>query len=166
MNQSIANCVQTIHPDVRKHVCVSTLDYGNSEFLESSTRPYVCVLDMDETIIHYRGNKLKLRPHLPQFLRMLAPYYEFIIYTHGTKEYADMILDSVDRLMQLTGYFKKPILTNRLYRDSCKKDAKNKRFKDLAVVKRDLAKTVIIDDQSKNFRYHHMNGLSISRYIG
>lgn len=63
-------------------------------------RKYCLVLDLDETLIHFRNDngraKFLIRPYAYDFLRNLEPHYELIIFTAAQKEYADWILDKID----------------------------------------------------------------------
>ena len=69
------------------------------------------VLDMDETLIHYteanKNGSLLIRPYCHEFLEEMSKYFELVIFTAAVKEYADSILDSID---------KKGLLSYRLYR--------------------------------------------------
>lgn len=73
--------------------------------------PYTLVLDMDETLIHYteanKNGSLLIRPYCHEFLEEMSKYFELVIFTAAVKEYADSILDSID---------KKGLLSYRLYR--------------------------------------------------
>ena len=79
---------------------------------------YTLVLDMDETLIHFlyknknNNNILKfnmidqndilqlgmflLRPYAKLFFEKLSDLYEIIIFTNGTKEYCNRIMDLID----------------------------------------------------------------------
>ena len=61
-------------------------------------KPYTLVLDLDETLIHFKPNPnneesgtIKIRPYLYQFLDNVKKYYELVIFTAATQEYADPI---------------------------------------------------------------------------
>lgn len=57
------------------------------------------ILDLDETLIHYNMDRqiFHIRPHAEQFLKHLSAFYEISIFTAGTKEYADEIIDDIDK---------------------------------------------------------------------
>ena len=67
---------------------------------ELTGRDYCLVLDLDETLIHFKNDngraKFLIRPYTYNFLRNLSEYYELIIFTAAQKEYADWILDKID----------------------------------------------------------------------
>lgn len=71
----------------------------------------------------------------------MSKYYELVIFTAGLKDYADWILNDLDR----SGY-----ISHRLYRDStrCRHGVY---IKDLSKLGRDLNKTIIIDNIEENF---------------
>ena len=65
-------------------------------------KKFTLVLDLDETLIsfrideHHRG-MVKMRPGLYKFLKNVGSKYELIIFTAGTQEYADPILDVIEK---------------------------------------------------------------------
>ena len=78
---------------------------------KSDNRPaYTLVLDLDETLIHFTdkrrthcpGSKdeideyFNIRPYALQFLRDMSKYFEIVIFTAGTQEYADWVLNQID----------------------------------------------------------------------
>jgi|TARA_B110000305_G_C19457769_1_gene652115 CTD small phosphatase-like protein 2 len=70
------------------------------------------VLDLDETLLHFEEindneGQLSIRPGADQFLKVMSEYYELIIFTAGTEEYADWAL----------GFFENvDCISHRLYR--------------------------------------------------
>ena len=54
--------------------------------------------------------KFATRPYVNRFLKDISKNWEVVIFTAGTKEYADIILNELD---------KENYITRRLYRDSC-----------------------------------------------
>jgi TFIIF-interacting CTD phosphatase-like protein len=70
------------------------------------------VLDMDETLLHFNHNRrfYRPRPHVHDFLREMSQYYVLIVFTAGMKDYADFLLDDLDR---------DRLISRRLYRGSC-----------------------------------------------
>lgn len=81
------------------------------------------MLDLDETLIHYSesgersvrssvipdddGGFFAKRPGVDEFLERMAEIYEIVIFTAAIQEYADWVLDNLD---------KKQVITARLYR--------------------------------------------------
>lgn len=57
------------------------------------TKKYCLVLDLDETLIHFKINpkkpdqgEIRLRPYMFEFLEQLSPFYELIMFTAATKD--------------------------------------------------------------------------------
>ena len=73
---------------------------------ELTKRKYCLVLDLDETLIHFKNDngraKFLIRPYTYNFLRNLEKFYELIIFTAAQKEYADWILDKIDNKVGLS----------------------------------------------------------------
>lgn len=127
-----------------------------------SKKAFTLVLDLDETLISFRmeGAKkgiLRVRPGLHTFLSSLQPLYELIIFTAGTQEYADPILDAIEKGKK---YFDK-----RLYRQHAV-IMENFFVKDLSKLGRDLSKVIIIDNMPHNFRLQRENGIFIKNFYG
>ena len=71
----------------------------------------------------------------------MCKYYELVVFTAGLKDYADWILNDLD---------KNGFIRHRLYRDSCR--FKNGAYiKDLSLLGRDLSRTLIIDNIRDNY---------------
>ena len=141
---------------------------------------YTLVLDMDETLIHFlyknkaNNNILKfnmieqndimqlgmflLRPYAKMFFEKLKKLYEIIIFTNGTKEYCDRILEIIDPNFEYIKF--------RLYRKHSINKNNDNYLKDLSLLGRDLSKIIIIDDLAKNYKLQQDNGLPISSWKG
>ena len=120
------------------------------------------MLDLDETLISFRFNKiykgiLKKRPGLIKFLNDVGTKYELVIFTAGTQEYADPILDIIEK--------NKKIFAKRLYRQHTV-FVDNIFVKDLTKLGRDLSKIIIIDNMPQNFILQKENGIFIKNYFG
>ena len=86
---------------------------------KESDPEYTLVLDLDETLIHFTDKKrvtddenvpdeyFNIRPYCQKFLHEMNKHFELVIFTAGTQEYADWVLDQID----LRGW-----ITHRLYR--------------------------------------------------
>ena len=99
-----------------------------------------------------------LRPYAKQFLRELNNYYEIEIFTTGTKEYCDRVLQLLDLDNNLIKY--------RLYKHHIALNDANISVKDLSLLGRDLSKTIIVDNLDGNFRLQPNNGLPIITWKG
>lgn len=96
-----------------------------------------------------------VRPYLYEFLNQAIIDYEIVIYTAGTKTYADLILDTLDP--------NKEYFSSRLYRESTIL-YKNEVIKDLSIIKKDLSKVIFIDNLESNFRLQPDNGVHIKTW--
>ena len=77
--------------------------------------------------------------------------FEIIVFTAGLKDYADWILNDLD---------KNCYIKYRLYRDSCRFH-QGAYLKDLSLLGRDLSKTIIIDNIADNYKLQQDNGINI-----
>lgn len=105
---------------------------------------YTLVLDLDETLVHFEATerKFKLRPNCVTFLKTLSAYFEIVIFTAASQDYADWILDVLDSSRDMIKY--------RLYRQHTQYDD-GVYVKDLSLLGRDMKKTIIIDNIKENF---------------
>ena len=77
---------------------------GSTDMLkEPLSKKFCLILDLDETLINFKVSDedeetgcLRIRPGLTDFLNTLKPYYEIIVFTAGTKEYANPILNAIE----------------------------------------------------------------------
>ena len=132
-----------------------------------STKKYTLVLDLDETLIHFKYDKInepeithgvvQYRPCLFEFLNNISEYCELIIFTVGTKDYADSVIDFIEKNRQ---YF-----SGRLYREHTS-IYNNDFVKDLSKIGRDLTKVIIVDDKPYNFILQMENGIAIRPFWG
>ena len=121
---------------------------------------YTLVLDLDETLVHYVEDEesayIQVRPGTEDFILDLSNYYEIVIFTAALKNYADIVIDSIDPNKKII---------YRLYRNYTIKVG-DINFKDLSKLGRDLKKVIIIDNNSANFGLQPKNGLKIKDFEG
>jgi CTD small phosphatase-like protein 2 len=137
----------------------------NIPYLSNKKDPkkyFTLVLDLDETLISYQKDEygrglIKTRPNLNLFLSEINKIYELIIFTAGTQEYADPILNIID---QKNCFFEK-----RLYRQHAI-IIDNGFVKDLSLLGRDLKKVIIIDNNPLNYELQKENGIFIKSFYG
>jgi len=129
-------------------------------------KEYTLVLDLDETLISFKFTKismgigkLHLRPGLEEFLEEVQKYYEIIVFTSGTKDYADAILSIIEQKNN-SKYF-----DGLLYREHTILMGK-KYIKDLSKLGRDLSKTIIVDNLPHSFKLQRENGILINSFYG
>ena len=145
------------------------LNYSNNNkniyFLNKKpTKNYTLVLDLDETLIHFKSNPnddnsglLQFRPFINEFLFGVSKFYELIVFTAATEDYADPIIDAIE---------KKGIkFEKRLYRIHTVV-INNDFVKDLSRVGRPLDKIAIVDNMPQNFRLQKENGINIKAFWG
>ena len=119
---------------------------------------FTLVLDLDETLVHYVESdtdpKLLIRPGVQKFLQEMSEIYEVVIFTAAMQDYADWVLDQLD---------KNSWITHRLYRQHT--SIENGVFiKDLSKLGRDLNKTIIVDNVAENFQKQPENGILIKSW--
>lgn len=127
---------------------------------------YTLVLDLDETLIHFEMDEdvdpaveepgyYLIRPGAIKFLNELSEYYELVVFTAAMPDYADWILDNVDRQNKISF---------RLYRQHST-PFEDYAMKDLTKLGRDLSKTMIIDNLAENFnQITPLNGIWVESW--
>lgn len=127
---------------------------------------YTLVLDLDETLIHFEMDDdvdpaveepgyYLIRPGAIKFLNELSAYYELVVFTAAMPDYADWILDNVDRHKKIS---------HRLYRQHST-PFDDYAMKDLTKLGRDMSKTMIIDNLAENFnQLTPLNGIWVESW--
>ena len=128
------------------------------------SKPYTLVLDLDETLIHFKANPnndesgtIKIRPYLYQFLDHIKQYYELVVFTAATQEYADPIINALEQNKKYFDY--------RLYRIHTI-IIDNDFVKDLSKLGRDLSRIIIVDNMEQNYKLQKNNGITIRPFWG
>ncbi len=79
---------------------------------KSNNKSLTLVLDLDETLVHFAyspsGGSFIVRPGCFEFLNNICKYYEVMIFTAATQEYANRVINLIDPGNNLVSY--------RLYR--------------------------------------------------
>jgi Dullard-like phosphatase family protein len=125
------------------------------------------VLDLDETLIHTALGTAQecwvthQRPFAVEFLQRMSQYYEIVIFTAGLENYAGPVIDALDR---------HGTVTHRLYRGSCAimsgTDKRPLYAKDLMLLGRDLARTIIVDNSPESYFLQPENAVPIKPFFG
>ena len=129
-----------------------------------NNKEYSLVLDLDETLIHFKpqnngedGGILRVRPGINEFLDEVGKYYELIVFTTATQDYADVLIDAIEE--------DKIYFEHRFYREHST-IIDNDFVKDLSRIGRPLDKIIIIDNMPQNFRLQKENGIIIKAFWG
>ena len=111
------------------------------------------VLDLDGTLVNRGrydfGPYFFVRPGVFNLFKELSENYEIDIFTASQKEFADLVIDKLDKDNKYISY--------RFYYDHCC-GTFIQEYKRLDKIGRDLKKIVTIDDQER-FAYYNMNNL-------
>jgi CTD small phosphatase-like protein 2 len=133
------------------------------------------VLDLDETLVHSSLDGgcipdftftvelgparhivwVRKRPHLHAFLNRVAQLFEVVVFTASQRVYAEQLLDIIDP--------GRILIRHRIYRESCVFWEGNY-LKDLTVLGRDLAHTLIVDNSPQAFGFQVDNGVPIESW--
>ena len=87
-----------------------------------------------------------VRPGTELFLQRLSKIYELVIYTASLSKYADPLIDILDN-------HEKKVIDGRLFREHCT-FVSNVFIKDMSLIGRDLAKSIIIDNSPTSYTFH------------
>ncbi|KAH7297588.1 hypothetical protein KP509_25G002700 [Ceratopteris richardii] len=85
----------------------------------------------------------------------MAALFEVVVFTAGLKQYADAVLDSID---------KEGCIKHRLYRESCRFHLGGL-VKDLSTLGRDLRKVIIVDNSPHCYLLQPRNAVPIVSFI-
>lgn len=97
---------------------------------------------------------MSVRPWTAEFLREAAKYFEVVVFTAAEKKYADNVVQLLDPNRNLVAHL--------LCRNSCL-EVDSLFVKDLDMLGRDLAKTIIVDNSPISFAYQVFSLLAIER---
>ena len=90
-------------------------------------------------------------------MKNVGSKYEMVVFTAGIQEYADLIIDIIEK--------GKKIFIKRLYRQHTV-FIDNIFAKDLTRLGRDLSKIIIVDNMPQNFFMQKENGIFIKNFFG
>ncbi len=147
-------------------------NFNTAPFLPKFQKlPYTLVLDLDETLIHLKlmpgdssSGVLKFRPFLFDFLKEIKKFYELVVFTAATQDYADPIIDTIEEKMRN----EKGIMQTfdqRLYRNHTTV-IENDFVKDLSKFGRNLGRIIIVDNMKQNYKLQKDNGITIRPFWG
>ena len=128
-----------------------------------SSKKYCLVLDLDETLIHFKVNHshndegvLKLRPGISTFLEVIKDYYEIILFTEASEAYTELIMETFNKnnFFDFKFFRQHTIIIGQDF------------VKDLQRIGRPLDRIIIIDNMAQNFRMQKYNGILIKPFYG
>lgn len=145
------------------------------EMHQSDAGKKCLVLDLDETLVHSSFQHVSnadyvipvamgdavhnvyvlKRPGVDEFIVEMAKYYELVVYTASLDRYADPLLDQLDVSKKIRW---------RLFRESCVFH-QGHYVKDLSLLDRDLAHTIIIDNSEMSYMFHPKNAIGCTSFI-
>ena len=160
--------VDNISGSVLASVFLKENEYFQTEpapYIKTKNRkPYSLILDLDETLVHFKINSedesegvLQIRPGVIPFLEQVGKYYELIVFTAATQEYGDLLIDAIE---ENNLYFE-----HRFYRQHTVIIG-NDFVKDLNRIGRPIDKVIIVDNMPQNFRLQKENGINIKAFWG
>lgn len=142
----------------------------------SSPKKHVLVLDLDETLVHtshtpvaeydlriellsrkspVRAFFVQKRPFLDLFLEKLRKRYELVVFTASLREYADPVIDLLDRHRSIQ---------RRFFREAC--SAQGDDFgKDLSIVTPNLSRVLLVDNSPAAYSKQQGNAVPIDAWF-
>lgn len=131
----------------------SEVEYRQSEFRPSELREYAdsfeIEMDDGERAVVYK------RPGLDAFLEEASKHYDVYVFTAGLEAYGKPILDALDP--------KGTLLAGRFFRESCAQ-RKGMFLKDLRVVRQDLSRVILVDNNPVSFLMQPSNGIPVPSF--
>eukprot|EP00906_Rhabdomonas_costata_P036282 RCo050937 len=139
--------------------------------------PKILALDLDETLIYASARPLPEydylvhshtgmcffvleRPYLRHFLLQVCRWYHVVIFTAGTRVYADPIICRLDP--------QKQVFRKRYFREFCQKKADGSYVKDLTSITKSssctLANCILVDNSPSSFAANPFNAIPIPTF--
>ncbi|KPA81885.1 putative mitochondrial nuclear lim interactor-interacting factor [Leptomonas pyrrhocoris] len=114
------------------------------------------VLDLDETLIYARQGPLYVRPGMDKLMRFLADHCETIVWTSSKHRYADAVIAQIDPY----GAICHTVYRHRRWFNG------TSATKELRLLGRDLASTIIIENTPDCCRGYEKNAILVDDYEG
>jgi hypothetical protein len=164
------DCFQIIDSNFNKNIKLQPIEPINFQFKKNKK---TVVFELESTLVSYYIENLNLdnennntlginiRPHLKQSLDLIKNNYNIVIYSSGSKNYVDAILDFIDPEHDYFNF--------RLYRNHCNKFIINNKIyftKNLNIFKNicPLKDIVMVDCSVIGFGFFLENGIPIIPY--
>jgi|UniRef100_K3WRS1 CTD small phosphatase-like protein 2 len=129
------------------------VEYRQSEYRPTALAQYddsfeIVMDDGERAIVHKR-------PGLDKFLEEASKHFDVYVFTAGLEAYGKPILDELDP--------KGTLFTGRFFRESCQQ-RKGMFLKDLRVVRKDLSKVILVDNNPVSFLMQPSNGIPVPSF--
>ena len=172
INNSLNNHKKENTSSIRHYSSFSNHNLNNINLNNNNKLKKTLILDLDETLVHsaftpfsrkcdfilninIEGENKTLyvlkRPHVDKFLQELSLLYEIIIFTASISQYANPLLDQLDK----NNYIK-----YRLFREHCTFN-NGIYIKDLKIFDRKINNMIIIDNNPLSYDNNIENGIPI-----
>ncbi|ORY45652.1 hypothetical protein BCR33DRAFT_784407 [Rhizoclosmatium globosum] len=96
------------------------------------------------------------RPGVDAFLKKVAEWYKVVIFTASMPEYADPVIDWLDK--------DRTLISRRYFRQSCTQHENGHFTKDLSIVDQDLSSVVLLDNSAISFALNPENAIPIETW--
>lgn len=132
---------------------VNEVEYRQNEYRPSELQQYedtfeIVMDDGERAVVHKR-------PGLDRFLEEASKHFDVYVFTAGLEAYGKPILDELDP--------KGNLLAGRFFRESCQQ-RKGMFLKDLRVVRKDLSKVILVDNNPVSFLLQPSNGIPVPSF--
>ncbi|TMW68421.1 hypothetical protein Poli38472_005889 [Pythium oligandrum] len=128
-------------------------EYRQDEYRPESLQEYEDSFDIEmedgERAIVYK------RPGLDRFLEEASKHFDLYVFTAGLEAYGKPILDELDP--------KGTIFAGRFFRESCQM-RKGMFLKDLRVVRSDMSRVILVDNNPVSFLMQPSNGIPVPSF--
>lgn len=132
---------------------VNEVEYRQSEYRPSELKQYADTFEIEmddgERAVVYK------RPGLDRFLEEASKHFDVYVFTAGLEAYGKPILDELDP--------KGNLFAGRFFRESCQQ-RKGMFLKDLRVVRKDLSKVILVDNNPVSFLLQPSNGIPVPSF--
>jgi CTD small phosphatase-like protein 2 len=129
------------------------------ECRQAESRPEQLANDFDDTFeIEMEDGERAIvykRPGLDRFLEEAAKHFDLYVFTAGLEAYGKPILDELDP--------KGNLFAGRFFRESCQM-RKGMFLKDLRVVRNDLSRVILVDNNPVSFLMQPSNGIPVPSF--
>jgi len=134
-------------------------------------KKYTLALDLDLTLVYNEfmdtkaeakqssTSHIKLRPYVLNFLYEVSQFYEIVIFTASSEDYANDVVKKLDP--------EKEIIKKVISRKNCIEMKEGIMVKDLRIfADRRISNILLVDDSIYSFAFQIGNGIPVSQYKG